>query len=69
MTFVVVDKPDKDQRFIIHDYERTTMAAIELPGRSEAWLTAAATLGGYSIILVGMFVVLFVLPFVVASSL
>ncbi|WP_275040248.1 hypothetical protein [Haloferax mucosum] len=43
------------------------MSAIELPGRREAWLTAAATLVGYGIILTGMFVVLFVLPYLVIS--
>ena len=40
------------------------MSAFELPGRREAWLTAAATFTGYGIILGVMFVALFVLPYV-----
>ncbi|ELZ86752.1 hypothetical protein C453_06444 [Haloferax elongans ATCC BAA-1513] len=51
------------------DRDTPTMSAMELPGRREAWLTAAATLGGYGLILAGMFVALFVLPFVVVTAL
>ncbi|CQR50669.1 MULTISPECIES: hypothetical protein [Haloferax] len=39
------------------------MSALELPGRRESWLTAAATLGGYGLILTAMFLALFVLPY------
>nr|WP_049918896.1 hypothetical protein [Haloferax larsenii] len=62
-------RADEDQRFIIDDCDTPTMSAMELPGRREAWLTAAATLGGYGLILAGMFVALFVLPFVVVTAL
>ncbi|MFC7204266.1 hypothetical protein ACFQJC_12135 [Haloferax namakaokahaiae] len=41
------------------------MATLDLPGRREAWLTAAATLVGYGLILAAMFVVLFVIPYFV----
>ncbi|EMA02186.1 MULTISPECIES: hypothetical protein [Haloferax] len=44
------------------------MSVLELPGRREAWLTAAATLVSYGLILVAMFVVLFVLPYLAFSA-
>ncbi|WP_255518442.1 MULTISPECIES: hypothetical protein [Haloferax] len=44
------------------------MSAIDLPGRREAWVTAAATLAGYGIILTAMFVVLFVLPYIAFAA-
>ena len=44
------------------------MSALELPGRHEAWLTAAATLAGYGIILAAMFVALFVLPYLAVAG-
>ena len=44
------------------------MSAIDLPGRREAWMTAAATLAGYGLILTGMFVALFVLPYFVFAA-
>ncbi|MFK8212408.1 hypothetical protein [Haloferax volcanii] len=44
------------------------MSAFESPGRRESWLTAAATLGGYGLILTAMFLALFVLPYVAFAA-
>ncbi|RLM46068.1 Uncharacterized protein HBNXHx_0826 [Haloferax volcanii] len=56
------------RRFMIHDRDRPSMSALELPGRRESWLTAAATLGGYGLILTAMFLALFVLPYVAFAA-
>ncbi|ELZ92719.1 hypothetical protein C441_10883 [Haloferax sulfurifontis ATCC BAA-897] len=53
---------------MIHDRDRPSMSAFELPGRRESWLTAAATLGGYGLILAAMFLALFVLPYVAFAA-